>query len=51
MDAILSRGLAKGPWAKGRHIFTEVTKACEKAQLLYAGCAIYCGLSVLKLIW
>ncbi len=27
-----------GDWRRWRHIFTEITRACEKAQLLYAGC-------------
>ncbi len=47
---MLSGGLAKGRWAvlgmvteggdlsSWHHIFPEVTSACEKAQLLYAGC-------------
>ncbi len=50
MDVMLSGGLAKGrwvvlgmvtegsDWVVWRHIFTEVTRAREKAQLLYAGC-------------
>ncbi len=46
--AMLSGGLAEGRWAVlgmvtesfWHHIFTEVTRAREKSQLLYAGCVI-----------
>ncbi len=33
-------GARDGDWRRwlSSHIFTEVTRACEKAQLLYAGC-------------
>ncbi len=36
--AVLGMVTEGGDSSFGRHIFTEVTRAREKAQLLYAGC-------------
>ncbi len=55
MDVLLAGGLAEGQWAvlgmvteggdrvvqTSHHIFTEVTRAHEKVQLLYAGCVSF----------